>query len=66
MNVSLLEKHPKRQDKWWASPGGPGVKKPSSSAWGVGLVPGQGAKTPHAPQPEKSKHKKETMWEQIQ
>ena len=34
------------------------VKDPPSSAWGVGSVPGQGAKMPHSPQPEKLKPKK--------
>ena len=61
-HVSLLEKHLKKQDKWWESPGGPVVKDPPSSAWGVGSVPGQGAKIPHNPQPEKPKHKKEAVW----
>ena len=66
MHVSLLEKHLKRQDKWRASPGGPGVKDPPSSAWGVGSVPGQGAKTPQVLRPEKPNHEKEATWEQIQ
>ena len=61
-HVSLLEKHLKKHDKWWESPGGPVVKDPPSSAWGVGSVPGQGAKIPHSPQPEKPKHKKEAVW----
>ena len=61
-HVSLLEKHLKKEDKWWESPGGPVVKDPPSSAWGVGSVPGQGAKIPHSPQPEKPKHKKEAVW----
>ena len=47
-------------------PGGPGVKDPPSSAWGVGSVPGQGAKTPHALRPENPNHEKEATWEQIQ
>ena len=53
-HVSLLEKHLKKHDKWWESPGGPVVKDPPSS--------GQGAKIPHNPQPEKWKHKKEAVW----
>ena len=65
-HVSLLEKHLKRQDKWRASPGGPGVKDPPCSAWGMGSVLGQGAKAPHALQPEKPNHEKEATWEQIQ
>ena len=60
-HVSFLEKHLKKQDKRWDSPGGPVVKDPPSSAWGVGSVPGQGAEMP-SPQPEKPKHKKEAMW----
>ena len=61
-HVSLLEKHLKKEDKWWESPGGPVVKDPPPSAWGIGSVPGQGARIPHSPQPEKPKHKKEAMW----
>ena len=37
------------------------VEDPPSSAWGVGSVPGPGAKMPHSPQPEKPKHKKEAI-----
>ena len=60
-HVSLLEKYLKKQDQRWDSPGGPVVKDPPSSAWGVGSVPGQEAKIPHAPQPEKLKHRKEAI-----
>ena len=36
-------------------PGGPVVKTSPSSAGGAGLIPGQGAKIPHASQPKKTK-----------
>ena len=32
----------------WDFPGGPVVKASPSNAGGVGLIPGQGAKIPHA------------------
>ena len=38
-------------------PDGPLVKTLSSNAGGVGSIPGQGGKTPHASEPKKSKHK---------
>ena len=38
-------------------PGGPVVKTWPSNAEGVGLIPGQGAKIPHASEPKKTKHK---------
>ena len=34
------------------SPGGPAVETSSSSAGGAGLIPGQGARIPHASQPK--------------
>ena len=33
-------------------PGGPVVKNPPSNAGGAGLIPGQGAKIPHASGPK--------------
>ena len=36
----------------WHVPGGPVVKTSPSSAAGAGLIPGQGAKIPHASWPE--------------
>ena len=40
-------------------PGGPVVKTLPSNAGGVGLIPGWGAKIPHALWPKKSKHNTE-------
>ena len=43
-------------------PGGPLVKTSPSSAQGAGLIPGQGAKIPHALGPKKKKkHKTEAI-----
>ena len=39
-------------------PGGPVVKTLSSTAGGVGLIPGQGAKVPHASRSKKKKKSK--------
>ena len=39
-------------------PGGPVVKISPSDAGGIGLIPDQGAKIPHASQPKKKNHKK--------
>ena len=36
----------------WDFPGGPVVKTSPSNVGGVGLIPGQGAKIPHASQPK--------------
>ena len=36
----------------WDFPGGPVVKTSPSNAGGAGLIPGWGAKIPHASQPE--------------
>ena len=41
-------------------PGGPVVKTSLSNAGGVGSIPGQGAKIPHALQPKK-KNKKQNI-----
>ena len=38
-----------------AIPGGPVIKTSPSNAGGIGLIPGQGAKIPHASWPEKPK-----------
>ena len=44
INVSLI-------NTWTLNfPGGPVVKTPPSSAWGVGSIPGLGTKIPHAVQ----------------
>ena len=43
-------------------PGGPVVKISSSSAAGVGLIPFQGTKIPHALQPKKSKNIKQKQY----
>ena len=42
-------------------PGGPVVKIFPSNAVGMSLIPGWGAKIPHAFQPKKPKHKAETI-----
>ena len=44
-------------------PGGPKVKTLPSNAMGVALIPGWGARIPHASQPKqnKTKHKTETI-----
>ena len=42
-------------------PGGPVVMTLLSKAGGVGSIPGQGPKIPHASQPKKPKHKTEAM-----
>ena len=41
--------------------GGPVVKTSSSNAGGEGLIPGQGARVPHASWPKKPKHKTEAI-----
>ena len=50
----------------WDFPGGPVVKTLPSSAGVVGLIPGQGAKMPHASWPKRPKHKTEPILQQIQ
>ena len=51
--VSILNpRKPKCQD----FPGGPVVKTLPSNAGGEGLIPGRGAKIPHALQPKDQKH----------
>ena len=47
-------------------PGGPVVMTSPSKAGGVGSIPGEGPKIPHASQPKKPKHKTEAMLYQIQ
>ena len=42
-----------RMNELWDFPGGPVVKTLPSSVGGAGLIPGQGAKIPHALQPKK-------------
>ena len=42
-------------------PGGPVVKALPSNAVGMSLIPGWGAKIPHALQPKKIKHKTEAI-----
>ena len=42
-------------------PGGPVVETSPSSAGGVGSIPGQGARIPHASRPKKPKHKTEAV-----
>ena len=42
-------------------PGHPVVKTLPSNAGGAGLIPGQGAKIPHALQPKKTKHQTEAI-----
>ena len=43
-------------ERWdWDFPGDPVVKTSPSNIGGVGLIPGQGAKIPHASWPEKIK-----------
>ena len=42
-------------------PGGPVDKTSPSNAGGVGLIPGQGAKLPHASQPKKPNPKTEAI-----
>ena len=42
-------------------PGGPVVKTLPSNAGGVGSIPGQGAKLPHASGTKKPKHKTEAI-----
>ena len=37
-------------------PDGPVVKNPPCNAGDVGLIPGQGTKVPHAPEPTKPTH----------
>ena len=46
-------------------PGGPVVKTSPSNTWGVGLMPGQGAKISHTLQPKKPKHNTEVILYQI-
>ena len=41
--------------------GGPVVKSSPSNVGDVGLIPGWGAKIPHASQPKSQKHKTETI-----
>ena len=41
------------------TPGGPVVKTVPSNAGGVGLIPGRGAKIPHASQPKNQNLKKQ-------
>ena len=50
------------------SPSSPGVKASPSSAVGVGLIPGQGTKIPHASwqRQNKAKHTTEAMFYHIQ
>ena len=38
---------------FWDFPGGSVLKTSPSNAWGVGLIPGQGARIPHASRPKK-------------
>ena len=45
----------------WDLPGGPVVKTLSSNAWGVGLIPGRGAKIPIYLMAKKPKHKTEAI-----
>ena len=45
----------------WDFPGGPVVKTLPSNAGGVGSIPGQTARIPHASQPKKPKHKTEDI-----
>ena len=49
--------------KWgiWDFPGTPVVKTSSSIAGGVGLIPGWGAKIPHASWPKTKKYKTEAI-----
>ena len=42
------------------------VKISTSNAEGVGSVPGQGGKIPHASQPKTPKHETEAILQQIQ
>ena len=51
--------HLKLRDRGF--PGGPVVKISLSNVGDVGLIPGWGAKIPHAPQPKNQKHKTETI-----
>ena len=37
-----------KRSHFWDYPGGPVVKTPPSNAGGVGSIPGQGTKVPHA------------------
>ena len=46
----------------WDFPGSPVVKTLPSNVPGVGLVPGQGAKIPHALRPKKPKIKQKQYW----
>ena len=41
---------------FWDFPGDPVVKTSPSNAWAVGLIPGQGARIPHALRPKKKDH----------
>ena len=53
----------------WDFLGGPVVKTLPSNTGAVGLIPGRGAKIPHASQPkkqQKQKHKTEAILKQIQ
>ena len=43
----------------WASPGGLAGKESAHNVGNLGSIPGQGAKTLHALQPKKTKHKKQ-------
>ena len=44
---------------------GPVAKTSPSNAEGIGSIPGQGAKTPHASWPKKPKHNTEVILQQI-
>ena len=41
--------------KWWDFPGGPVDKTLASTAEGMGSIPGQRTKIPHATQPKKKR-----------
>ena len=47
-------------------PRGPVVKTSPSNTWGVGLIPGQGAKISHTLQPKKPKRNTEAILYQIE
>ena len=48
--------------QFWDLPGGPVIKASPSNVGGAGLIPGQGVKIPHVPQPKKQQNIKQKQY----
>ena len=65
-HVSLATRIPGPEKKKEDFPDSPLVKTSPPNARGVGSIPSQGAKMPHASRPKNSKHKTEAILQEIQ